>query len=236
MSWDFFLPKQPEASIIPFIFKLVHLLYYASMIRNSWCFGFLVLLLLSATSYGQDVPITMEPNAVTGDSLPTVWLMPVDVKMSKRAYRRYQKKYNRLSRYIQKVYPYAQLAGEIINEYEVILDTIPTERGRKHIMQVAEDELKREFEDELKSFTFTQGRILIKLIDRQTGKTTYELIQNMRGKFSAFMWQGVARLFGSNLKSEYDPEEDFIIEQVIQQIDLGVIPVKKVKRKSTRIR
>ncbi|MFT5336248.1 MAG: hypothetical protein ACI9YL_000242 [Luteibaculaceae bacterium] len=206
------------------------------MIRAFWCIGLWLFLLLPAKSNGQDVPITMEPSAVTGDSLPTVWLMPVDIQMSKRAYRRYQKKYNRLSRYIQKVYPYAQLAGEIINEYEVILDTISNERARKHMMQVAEDDLKREFEDELKSFTFSQGRILIKLIDRQTGKTTYELIQNMRGNFSAFMWQGVARIFGSNLKSEYDPEEDFIIEQVILQIDKGLIPVKKLKRKSTQIR
>jgi hypothetical protein len=68
-----------------------------------------------------------------------------------------------------------------------------------------------------------QGRILIKLIDRETGNTSYDLVKQLRGSFSAFMWQSLARLFGSNLKSEYDPTgEDRLIEVAIKQIEAGV--------------
>ena len=89
-------------------------------------------------------------------------------------------------------------------------------------MKVAEKELQSQFGDELKKLSMNQGRILIKLIDRQTGNTSYDLVKQLRGSFSAFMWQGVARLFGSNLKSEYDGSgEDYLIEVAIKQIELG---------------
>jgi hypothetical protein len=70
--------------------------------------------------------------------------------------------------------------------------------------------------------TITQGRLLIKLIDRETQNTSYVLIKDYRGKLSAAFWQGIARIFGTNLKSEYDPEgEDALIESIIQEIDAG---------------
>ena len=73
-------------------------------------------------------------------------------------------------------------------------------------MKQVEDELLRDYKDDLKKLTITQGRILIKLVYRETGDTSYELVEELRGKFSAFFWQALARLFGSNLKSEYDPQ------------------------------
>ena len=195
---------------------------------------FVLFLVFSAlVGSAQELPVTMEASA-KGEELPTVWLPPFDVKLNKRAYKRYIKKYNRLTRYVRKVYPYAVLAEDIIEGFESQLDTVQSERRKKHITRLAEDELKAEFEDELKKLTFTQGRILIKLIDRQTGKTTYSLIETLRGKFSAFMWQGVARLFGANLKSGYDPEEDMMIEHIISQIESGVIPVETIKRKTKK--
>jgi hypothetical protein len=74
----------------------------------------------------------------------------------------------------------------------------------------------------MRKLTFTQGKILIKLIDRETENTSYDLIRQYRGKFSAAFWQGIARIFGANLKSDYDPTgEDYLIEQIINDLEAG---------------
>ena len=79
-----------------------------------------------------------------------------------------------------------------------------------------------EYEDDIEDMTISQGRILIKLIDRETQNTSYTLIREYRGKFSAAFWQGIARIFGTNLKEEYDPYgEDALIEAIIKEIDAG---------------
>ena len=89
-------------------------------------------------------------------------------------------------------------------------------------MKTIEKELKTEFEAPLKDLSMTQGKILLKLIDRETGNTSYELVKDLRGGFQAFMWQGVARIFGSNMKSEYYPEgEDIMIERAIKLVEAG---------------
>ena len=81
-----------------------------------------------------------------------------------------------------------------------------------------------EFEEELRSLTITQGRLLIKLIDRETGHTSFELVRELRGSFPAFFWQTIARLFGSNLKTKFDPAgEDELIDQIILLIESGQI-------------
>lgn len=132
------------------------------------------------------------------------------------------RKNSRLVYNVKKVYPYAKLAGIKLNEYEVILRNAETDAERKKIMKLAESELKEEFEDDLKKLTFTQGLILIKLVDRETGNSSYVLIQELRGKFTAFFWQTFARLFGYNLKTEYDPDgEDRDIEEIVVLIEKG---------------
>jgi hypothetical protein len=80
-----------------------------------------------------------------------------------------------------------------------------------------------QYKEEIKGLTITQGRLLIKLLDRQTGKTSYEMIKELRGSFSAFMWQTVACLFGNDLKDKYDPEENQNIESIIHLIEVGAI-------------
>ena len=95
-------------------------------------------------------------------------------------------------------------------------------KKRKEFINEAEKELRNQFEDELKGLTITQGRILIKLIDRETGETSYELVKELKGSFSAVLWQTVARIFGSNLKSEFDPEgEDKLINEIVMLIEAG---------------
>ena len=138
--------------------------------------------------------------------------------------RRDMRRYERLVYNLKIVYPYALLAAEKLEEMNTVFIELKTERERKEFVKNVERELMAEFEDELRSLTITQGRLLIKLIDRETGNTSYELVRELRGAFSAFFWQTVARIFGSNLKTRFDAEgEDKLIDQILYLIDNGQI-------------
>ena len=158
-----------------------------------------------------------------GDTIPYAKLSAVTCSAD-RVFKSYRQKasWDRLKYNVKKVYPYAILASVKLKEYDRVMATIPSENGRKAFMKQAEKDLKNEFEDELKNLTVTQGRILIKLIDRETGKTTYDIVKCMRGSFSAAMWQGVAIVFNSSLKSDYDADGDEKnIELAIRLIEDG---------------
>ena len=150
--------------------------------------------------------------------LPDVWVYADYPYKNKKQYEAWNKtKYN-----VKKVYPYAILAAAKLKEYNRIMEKMPNENTKKAYMKVVEKELKAEFEEPLKDLTTTQGRILLKLIDRETGNTSYELVKDFRGGFQAFMWQSVARLFGNNMKSEYDPTgDDVMIERAIKLVEAG---------------
>ena len=159
------------------------------------------------------------------DTVPIVQLRIADINGKKKRQTRQDRRDARLKRYVVKVYPYAKLAGQLFEAYERELDSIPTEAGKKAFMKIAEDELREEFEGELRKLTIMQGQILVKLVNRQTDKTGYDIVKQMRGGFSAFFWQGIARLFGTNLKSTYDAEgDDKKIEEIVQGIENGLIP------------
>jgi hypothetical protein len=134
-----------------------------------------------------------------------------------------KQEWNRLKRDVKKVYPYAVLASIKLKEFDATLQTMNTEMERDHYMKKAEKELKNQFEKDLQNLTLNQGRILIRLIDRETGNTTYSVVRSLRGSFSAFMWNSLAALFGSSLKTPYDPSsgEDKKIEQIIHLIENG---------------
>ncbi|MGB3946965.1 MAG: DUF4294 domain-containing protein [Bacteroidia bacterium] len=158
-----------------------------------------------------------------GDTIPFATLPTVNCYVPRVFKNKKDKaKWERLLYNVKKVYPYAILASAKLKEYDRLLVKIPNENERKRYMKVAEEQLKAEFGAELKKLTMTQGRILIKLIDRQTGKTTYDIVKEMRGSVSAFMWQSVAVVFSSNLKDDYDPKgEDKAIEDAIRLIENG---------------
>ena len=81
-----------------------------------------------------------------------------------------------------------------------------------------------EFEKDVRHLTVTQGIILVKLIDRETGRTSYQVIKELKGGFTAFFWQGIARIFGNNLKTEYDPaDQDKVMEDIVLGIEAGFI-------------
>ncbi len=157
-----------------------------------------------------------------GDTIPYIKLNTL-VCTSERTFKSYKEKvkWDRLKYNVKKVYPYAILASAKLKEYDKLLATIP-EKDRKAVTKMLEKQLKAEFSDELKKLTVTQGRLLIKLIDRETSKTTYDIVKDMRGSFSAFMWQSVALMFNSSLKSEYDAMgSDREIESAIKLIESG---------------
>jgi hypothetical protein len=133
-----------------------------------------------------------------------------------------QEQYNRLVRNVKRVYPYARLAGIKLREYNELMLAAPTEKARKDLMKRAEDELEAEFGKELRKLTFSQGVILLKLIDRETGQTGYDLVSELRGAFRAFFWQGIGRIFGYNLKMKYEPKTtDKEIEEIVLKIMYG---------------
>lgn len=162
---------------------------------------------------------------IDGDTIPHVRLPEVRI-YARRHFKtqRAARQFNRLVYNIKKVLPYARIAKQRITIIQDSLSHIEDSKLRKKYISESEDALFKEFEKPLRHLTITQGRILIKLIDRETGDTSYQLIKLLKGRFSAFIWQGVARLFGSSLKSEYDSEgTDRDIELIIQLIDDGLL-------------
>jgi hypothetical protein len=147
-----------------------------------------------------------------GELLPEIEIKEVTV------YRKYQ----RLVYNLKKTYPYAVLVRKRLFEVNEAMKNLNSEKERKEYMRKVEKDVFAEYEGDMRNMTITQGRLLIKLIDRETQNTSYVLIKDYRGKLAAAFWQGIARIFGTNLKSEYDPEgEDALIEAIIREIDAG---------------
>jgi hypothetical protein len=169
--------------------------------------------------------IVMLAEVIDGDTVPVKYLPYVTIVEERRFMSDYERrKWERLKKNVKKVYPYAKLAGQLLEKYQVQLDTVTSERQRKKYFKKIEQELKAEFDDDLRKMTTTQGRILIKLVDRETGESSYEIVQEFRGNISAFFWQGLSRMFGQDLKSRYDPYgEDADIENIIHLIEAGMI-------------
>jgi hypothetical protein len=158
--------------------------------------------------------------------MPWVWLPAITVatEMPMATRRRYAE-WTRIKYNVKKVYPYAILAAAKLKEYDMILAKMPNEKVRSTYLKMCEKELQKQFSAELKDLSINQGRILMKLIDRETGKTTYTIVKEMRGNFTVFMWQSLAVLFGSTMKQEYDPSsgDDKLIEIAIRQVEAGEI-------------
>ncbi len=136
-----------------------------------------------------------------------------------------QNKYYKLVESIKKVYPYAKLAGERMKQYGDALNTM-SKRERKDLINAFEDELKYKHGADLKKMTFTQGRILLKLVDRETKNTPYDIVKDLKGRFVAFFWNGIASLFDYDLKEEFDPvnnRDDLYIDEICKMIDLGLL-------------
>ncbi len=162
-----------------------------------------------------------------GDTTLMVYLPEVDIDLMQRYLQITDThKGRRLANNVRKVFPYAKLAGAKMQEYDSILAHTSNKSERNRLMKQAEKEITDQYTEELKNLTITQGLILVRLIDRETGNTTYQVVQELRGKVRAFFYQGFARLWGYNLKTEYDPHnnpEDDEIETIMTLLERGVI-------------
>lgn len=158
-----------------------------------------------------------------GVTLPEVEIKEVTVVARPKAARRSEyRKYERLIYNVKKVYPYALIVRQRLDQVNEELKYITDEKEQKNYMKGVEKDVFAEYEDDMRKMTMTQGKLLIKLIDRETQNTSYTLIKDYRGKFSAAFWQGIARIFGTNLKEEYDRfGDDALIELIILEIDAG---------------
>lgn len=141
----------------------------------------------------------------------------------------------KLRRDVLKAYPYALRAASIINQIDDHTDDIKKKRHKKRYLKKKEEILREQFEENLKKLTKTQGRYMVRLINRETNNTVYDLIKEYKNGLNAVVWQMIAKKFDSDLKSVYDPENmesiDFEIEQIIQQ--LSPYYVEKIKNEIT---
>ncbi len=190
--------------------------------------SFLFFVFSFACAYSQDSLHMENTNVLSGvivdgdtiflASIEEVYIFPRHRFSSRRDMRRYE----RLIRNVKRAYPYAIIASETLEDIAMHTVSMKNEKERKKYIKEREKELFDKYEDELKKLTITQGKILIKLIDRETGDTSYDLVKELRGSFSAFFWQTLARIFGSNLKSEFDPHgEDKLLNEIVILIEAG---------------
>ena len=134
-----------------------------------------------------------------------------------------RKKYYILKRRVLKVYPYALTAKEKLQGIQKCLDSIPKRRHKRRYTKEVAKWVKEEYSQQLKSLTMSEGKILVKLIYRETKTTSYQIVKSYRGRFNAFFWQTMAKFWNNNLKTEYDPvnvREDMLIEHIILQAKL----------------
>lgn len=158
--------------------------------------------------------------SATGDTIPFGVLPPVFVYTKLTAQqRKYWAEWTRLRNAVYVTYPYAMAASRIMNEINAKLVNVSSKKERRQIIHSREKELKKEFTDKLTQLSVYQGKVLMKLINRQTGNNCYEIIEEYKGFMTAAFWQGVAFVFGSNLKQSYDPNgKDRDIESIVRDV------------------
>lgn len=156
--------------------------------------------------------------------LRPVYCFPTKKFTSRRQQAKYEKEYARLVYNLKKVYPYAVQASVILKEIDLEYATLTSAKEKKAYLSRMEKEAFQEFEKPLRSFTYSQGRLLIKLVDRQTNKTAYKILKDFKGGFAAFFWQSVAVIFSSSLKYEFDAEgNDRMLNELILLYEAGLL-------------
>ena len=189
------------------------------MKKNTFFLFFLFFLSTVYAQQTQEGPLLL----IEGDSIPQygITLKEVVVFQPLRFKTREElKRYVLLRRRVFRVYPYAKLAADRLTVLNDRLNKIESKRGRKKYLKRLEKFIYEEFEEELKKLSKSQGRILIKLVHRQTGSTTFDLVKELRTGWKAFVYQTTASLFSLSLKDQYNPEEileDYLIEDILQR-------------------
>lgn len=178
---------------------------------------------IPATLNAQSVLDTIRVEAFItpqGDTIPQSWLPTVEVSAKQtNQWRNYWRDWTRLRNAVYITYPYAKSASKVITEVNAQLVNVKDESVRKQIIKAREKELKRDFADKITKLSVYQGKVLMKLINRETGNNCYSLIQEFKGNFNAGFWQAVAFVFGSSLKQPYEPQgDDREIEKIVLEV------------------
>ena len=160
----------------------------------------------------------IEPN---GDTIPCSYLPPLYLYTRLTGkWKKYYADWSRLRNAVYVTYPYAVSASRIMNEINAQLEGVTDKGKRKSIIHSREKDLKKEFSDKITQLSIYQGKILMKLIYRETGNNCYEIIEEYKGTFNAALWQTVALVFGSNLRQNYDPTgADAAMEKIVQDVE-----------------
>lgn len=181
---------------------------------------------LDAQDYGDptfDPMVKIGRTIVDGDSIPfmefqNVYVIPEPTFKSKRQ----QQAYTRLVRNVKKVLPIAKEVRQMLMETAQYIETIPTKRERDAHLKRVESSIVAEYKPKMKKLTFAQGKLLIKLVDRECNSTAYEAIQAFIGPVRAGVWQAFAWMFGASLKKGYRPEGvDRLTERVVLMVEAG---------------
>ena len=165
------------------------------------------------------VPVSIQ----NGDTLLTITLRPVFVYPEFVFKNKKQEKYYwKLVRNVKKTLPLAkEIRRAVIETYEY-LETLPDEKSRNKHIKAVEKGLKKQYTPKMKKLSFSQGKLLIKLVDRECHQSSYQLVKAFMGPFKAGFYQTFAALFGASLKKEYDPEdEDKMVERIIILVENG---------------
>jgi hypothetical protein len=177
----------------------------------------LLLLFISITAFAQDKQLVVPITVVNGDTMPYVILQEVAIKAKlTRKLKRAIAQNEKLIRNVRKTMPLAISCRNRLQNIDMEMAKLPTRELQKKYYEQAEAGLKADFEGQLKKLTYSQGKMLIKLIDRETGKTPYKLIRKYKSNYTAVFWQSFATVFGMNLNKEYDAEDDAEIEFIIK--------------------
>lgn len=168
-----------------------------------------------------------------GDTIAHVWLEEAVVQRKIRSenwYNRYNRRNDRLEYNVRKVYPYALIAAAKVNEIENRIARVTKDAERRKIIREEYSSLMKTFKTPLMKLSFTQGRILVRLIYRETNHTSFAHIKEYRGTINAYFWQSIALLFGNNLKADYDPygkdaEIETIVRKIIAEMEERKLPL-----------
>lgn len=184
--------------------------------------AFIVFIFCMYAPKAQEQGVLVRTMLYKGDTIPSLQLPEVVVKAKNRNpayYRRYSQRMARLEYNVRKVYPYAQIAAAKINEIEKRLAKAGKESEKKKIIKEEYSSLMKTFKAPLMKLSVTQGRILVRLIYRETNASSFSHIREYKGGVNAYFWQSLALLFGNNLKADYNPYgADAEIEAIVQKI------------------
>ena len=153
------------------------------------------------------------------DSLDHYILSEYEVSTDNQAF---LKKYRKTKYFVRRVYDYSKIASNMLMAFQDTLEYMDSKRMKKRYLNIANKILKQEFGDEIKNMSVTRGEYLMKLIYRETGYTTFDIIKYYRGNGTAFWYQALCKLNGQDLKRKFDPKgDDYLIDRVVKEIETG---------------